>query len=137
MLDDRRPVRVGKVTRKIGSVPKDVATAEIPGVLVRRSPTLWKNIVLKGIVIGPAVSTVKHASMNRQKLLLVQPLMADGQRPDGDPLVSIDAIGAGVGQTVVLTSDGRYARQVVDAKATPVRWTVLGIEDAVAARLDS
>ena len=85
--------------------------------------------MLVGRVIGTATSTVKHDSMQRSKLLVIQPLMADGRRPDGDPLVAVDSVGAGVGEDVILTSDGRFAREWLDIKATPVRWTVIGIQD--------
>ena len=85
--------------------------------------------MLKGRVVAPAVATIKHSSMANQKLLVIQPVMADGIQPDGDPIVAIDHLGAGVGQMVVVTSDGAFARQLVDADATPIRWTVLGIED--------
>jgi hypothetical protein len=30
----------------------------------------------------------------------------------------------------VITSDGRYARELLKTDATPVRWSVIGIEDA-------
>ncbi len=82
-----------------------------------------------GKVIGTAVATMKHASMEGCKLLVVQPLMADRRAPDGDPLVVVDGIGAGVGERVVLTSDPQRARQMLGVEATPVRWTVIGIED--------
>jgi ethanolamine utilization protein EutN len=85
--------------------------------------------MLLGQVIGTAVSTLKHASMDRQKLLIVQPMLADGRQPDGDPLIAVDAVGAGVGQQVILTSDGRFARDWLQAKATPARWAVIGIQD--------
>jgi ethanolamine utilization protein EutN len=81
------------------------------------------------LVIGRATSTVKHKSMHGQKLLVVQPQLVDGQ-PDGDPLVAIDGIGAGMGERVMITSDGRFAREVLGAEATPVRWSVIGIADA-------
>jgi ethanolamine utilization protein EutN len=82
-----------------------------------------------GLVIGTATSTVKHASMQGRKLLIVQPHMADGKTPDGDPLLAIDAVGAGRGERVMITSDGRAARELLKAEATPVRWTVIGIRD--------
>jgi len=85
--------------------------------------------MLIGRVIGTATSTIKHASMNRTKLLVIQPLMADKKHADGDPLVAVDSVGAGIGEDVMLTSDGRFARDWLNAKATPVRWTVIGIED--------
>ncbi len=81
-------------------------------------------------VIGTATSTIKHASMRGCKLLVVQPLLVDGASPDGDPLLAIDNVGAGRGETVMITSDGRHAREVLKAEATPVRWSVIGIKDA-------
>ncbi|HRX80071.1 MAG TPA: EutN/CcmL family microcompartment protein [Pirellulaceae bacterium] len=84
--------------------------------------------MLKGLVIGTATSTVKHASMQAQRLLVVQPQLIDG-KPDGDPLLAVDIIGAGVGESVMLTSDGRGAREYLAVDATPVRWTTIGIAD--------
>ncbi len=81
------------------------------------------------LVIGRATSTVKHGSMAGQKLLVVQPQLVTDQA-DGDPLLAIDGVGAGMGETVMITSDGRYARELLKTDATPVRWSVIGIEDA-------
>ncbi len=80
-------------------------------------------------VVGTAVATVKHTSMDGRKLLVVQPLMADRHSPDGDPLVAVDGVGAGVGENVFVTSDGAGARAMLGTAATPVRWTVIGVED--------
>lgn len=85
--------------------------------------------MLVGKVIGTAVSTVKHHSMEGCKLLIVQPTMADRELPDGHPLVAIDTIGAGTGERVMITSDGVGTRKMLNADATPVRWSVIGIED--------
>ena len=80
------------------------------------------------LVVGTATSTVKHASMEGCKLLVVQPRLMDG-RPDGGRLVVVDAMGAGAGETVLITSDGRFARELLGVHATPVRWTTIGIKD--------
>ena len=80
-------------------------------------------------VVGTATSTIKHATMRGQKLLVVQPLMADGKAADGDPQVAVDAVGAGKGQRVMITSDGKYMREILKTEATPVRWSVIGISD--------
>ena len=79
-------------------------------------------------VVGTATTTVRHGSLDGRKLLVVQPKLVDGN-PDGDPLLAVDSIGAGVGERVVITSDGRAAREFLGVEATPVRWTVVGIED--------
>ena len=83
-----------------------------------------------GLVVGTATSTVKHATLHGQKLLVVQPLMADGERPDGDPQIAVDAVGAGRGELVMITSDGKFVREWVKHENTPIRWSVIGIADA-------
>ena len=80
-------------------------------------------------VIGTATATVKHPTLKGAKLLIVVPYLADGKTPDGDPLVAVDGVGAGRGEVVMITSDGRNARELLQAEATPVRWTVIGIKD--------
>jgi ethanolamine utilization protein EutN len=82
-----------------------------------------------GLVVGTATSTIKHATMRGQKLLVVQPLLADGMGADGDPQIAIDAVGAGKGQGVMITSDGKFAREWVKHENTPIRWSVIGIRD--------
>jgi ethanolamine utilization protein EutN len=83
-----------------------------------------------GLVVGTATSTVKHKTLHGQKLLVVQPLMVDGERPDGDPQIAVDAVGAGKGQRVMITSDGKFVREWVKHENTPIRWSVIGIADA-------
>lgn len=82
------------------------------------------------LVEGTAVSTTKHPSMVGYKLLLVQPLDASGQvGPEDDPLLVVDTIGAGHGVKVVISNDGRAARELVGDTNSPVRWTVIGLSD--------
>ena len=83
-----------------------------------------------GLVVGTAISTLKHQSLQGQKLLIVQPLLADGRGADGDPQIAVDAVGAGKGQTVMITSDGKFVREIVKHENTPIRWSVIGIADA-------
>jgi ethanolamine utilization protein EutN len=83
-----------------------------------------------GEVQGTATATVKHASMNGWKLLVVQPYLSDGKTPDGEPVLAIDSCGAGRGERVIITSDGAGTRALVGSENTPVRWSVLGIVDA-------
>ncbi len=82
------------------------------------------------LVVGKCSSTVKHVTLQSQKLLLTQPLMADGRSPDGPPLIAVDRIGAGTGEHVILTSDGRAIREIFGVENSPIRWAVLGIADA-------
>lgn len=85
--------------------------------------------MLSGLVIGTATATVRHPSMQGWRLLVVQPLLADGRTPDGDPVLAVDALGAGVGETVIVSSDGQGTRELLKSNNTPVRWSVIGIPD--------
>jgi ethanolamine utilization protein EutN len=82
-----------------------------------------------GRVIGTATATVKHPTLSGWKLLVVQLLMADGKSSDGEPVLAIDNLGAGGGDRVILTSDGKGTRALMKSDNTPVRWSVMGIAD--------
>ena len=82
-----------------------------------------------GEVIGTATATVKHPSLAGWKLLVVQLLTADGKGVDGEPVLAIDQLGAGGGDRVILTSDGKGTREMMKSETTPVRWSVQGIVD--------
>lgn len=82
-----------------------------------------------GKVIGTATSTVKHPSMERCKLLIVQLLAADGASADGEPVLAVDPLSAGRGDTVLLSSDGQATKELLKSDTTPVRWSVQGIPD--------
>ncbi len=81
-----------------------------------------------GRVVGQATATVKHRSMKGAKLLLVMALQSDGSI-EGDPVLAVDTLGAGWGETVMITSDGIGTRELLGDNTSPVRWSVLGIVD--------
>ena len=56
-------------------------------------------------VIGEIVATQKHLSHEGRKILLVQPLNLDGSNR-GDAVVALDAVDAGVGDRVLLVTEG-------------------------------
>ena len=85
--------------------------------------------MLNALVIGNATATVKHATMEGRKLLLVQPLGPGNRGVDGEPFLAIDSFGAGVGDFVLISSDGKFTAETLGQKATPVRWSVVGIID--------
>lgn len=76
-------------------------------------------------VIGRTTATIKHPTLNRWRLLVIQPLLLDGG-DDGEPQVAIDQLGSGVGSVVVAAADGSAAREIMGVKNTPVRWVVVG-----------
>jgi ethanolamine utilization protein EutN len=79
-------------------------------------------------VVGRATATVRHETLAGWRLLLVQPLDAQGGA-DGDPQLAIDSLGSGRGDTVMLTTDGNAVREMVGKDNTPIRWAVIGIAD--------
>ena len=83
-----------------------------------------------GRVIGTVVSTQKHYKLEGAKLLLVQPLTLDDQ-PRGIPLLTIDSVGAGVGEKVLLVIEGKAAGAALRRKAAPVDAAIIGIVDTV------
>ena len=80
-----------------------------------------------GRVIGTATSTVKHPTFQGERLLVVQLEGVDG-RDDGDPVLAFDRLGAGRGDRVILTNDGRALQEMI-GRDTPGRWSVLGLPD--------
>jgi microcompartment protein CcmK/EutM len=81
-------------------------------------------------VIGEIVSTRKHLSHEGRKILLVQPLNLDGTNR-GDALVALDAVGAGVGELVLLATEGYSAMTAVGRPNSPIDMAVIGIIDVV------
>jgi ethanolamine utilization protein EutN len=83
-----------------------------------------------GRVIGTVVATQKHKKLEGAKLLMVQPLTLEGD-PRGVPLLTIDSVGAGVGERVLIVIEGRAAGEALRRKAAPVDAAIIGIIDEV------
>ncbi len=80
-----------------------------------------------GRVLGTVTSTVKHPTFQGERLLVVQ-LEGPGGRPDGEPVLVFDRLGAGRGDSVLVTSDGQMLQDQL-GKTTPGRWSVMGLPD--------
>ena len=87
-------------------------------------------LMLIGRVIGDVVATQKVASHKGRKILVVQPLNFDGS-DRGDPVLALDAVGAGVGERVLLTNEGFSAMTAVGRPNSPIDSAVIGIIDSV------
>jgi ethanolamine utilization protein EutN len=81
------------------------------------------------LVVGHTHATVKHPTLTSHKLLVTQPLLADGVTVDGPPMLAVDRMGAGPGDRVMLTSDGAAIREMFGVENSPIRWAVMGIVD--------
>jgi ethanolamine utilization protein EutN len=82
-------------------------------------------------VIGSVTATVKAASMERHKLLLVRGVDAAGDAgAAGAPDVAVDTVGAGPGDRV-LVARGSAARQAHETRSSVTDATIVAIVDAV------
>ena len=80
------------------------------------------------LVIGNATATVKHASLDGWRMIVLQPLDIN-DKPDAFPVLAIDNLGVGKGDKVFFTSDGKYVRQLVGRDDCPIRFAVQGMID--------
>lgn len=85
--------------------------------------------MLLGRIIGNVVCTIKSPSLEGKKLLLVQPLDRHG-KDKGKPLVAVDSVGAGAGETIYWCR-GREASFPFLPIEVPTEATIVGIVDTV------
>jgi ethanolamine utilization protein EutN len=81
-------------------------------------------------VVGELVATQKHASHEGRKLLLVQPLNLDGTNR-GDAVVAMDAVDAGIGDQVLLATEGFSAMTAVGRPQSPIDMAVIAFIDHI------
>jgi ethanolamine utilization protein EutN len=81
-------------------------------------------------VVGELVSTQKHPSHEGRKALIVQPLDLDGS-DRGDAVIAFDAVDAGVGDRVLLATEGFSAMTAVGRPQSPIDMAVIGVIDRV------
>ena len=80
-------------------------------------------------VVGTVVATRKDPRLVSNKLLLARPIDPRG-KAEGNYLVAIDTVDAGVGETVLIVS-GSSARMASGMKDCPIDAAIVGIVDAV------
>jgi len=81
-------------------------------------------------VVGTVVATKKHAALEGAKLLLVQPQTPEGEAR-GPVLLTIDSVGAGVGELVLVVIEGKAAGDALGRRGAPVDAAIIGIIDRV------
>jgi len=87
--------------------------------------------VRTALVVGTVVSTVSSPSLDGRTLLLCD--YTDGAGvPDGQYVIAVDTIGAGVGERVLVFDEGNGARQILADADAPIRAVVVGVIDEVA-----
>jgi ethanolamine utilization protein EutN len=86
-------------------------------------------------VTGSVVSTQKVDTMVGQKLLVVEPFRLEPKSRSelvttGRTFIAVDALGAGVGDMVLITQ-GSSARFTAETNKLPIDCVIIGIVDSV------
>ena len=81
-------------------------------------------------IVGTVVATRKDERLVSNKLLIARPMDPQG-KSEGNFLVAVDTVDAGVGETVLIVS-GSSARMASGMKDCPVDAAVVGIVDTIA-----
>jgi len=85
--------------------------------------------MIVGKVIGNVWATRKNEELSGCKLMIVDPIPYAGHAPQY-PLVAVDQIGAGIGETVLVVS-GSSARISVGTGKQPIDHVIVGVVDQV------
>jgi len=86
--------------------------------------------MILGKVIGNVVSTIKLPVYQGYKILIVQPVN-DREESQGESVLALDTVQAGVGDTVLVIDEGNSSRLIMNNSTAPVRTMIVGIVDAI------
>ena len=81
-------------------------------------------------VVGTVVTTISHVHFKNRRLLVVQPLVTEGENAEED-FIAIDNTHAGIGDTVLINREGNGARQVLKNPDACIISVIVGIVDSV------
>lgn len=82
-----------------------------------------------GRVIGKVWATAKSPSLTGLTLFVMQPLNHD-RKPAGSPIIAVDSVGAGEGETVFWVG-GAEATLAIQGRVIPSDASIVGIVDSV------
>lgn len=86
--------------------------------------------MILGKVIGNVVSTIKLPVYQGYKILIVQPVN-NKEEPQGESILALDTVQAGVGDTVLVVDEGNSSRLIMNNSTAPVRTMIVGIVDSI------
>jgi len=81
-------------------------------------------------VLGTVVSTIKHPKYQGLKLYVVQPVDEAGL-PNEPSFLAVDVVQSGMGDLVLVISEGSGARQIFKEEVLPIRSVIVGVIDEV------
>jgi len=83
-------------------------------------------------VVAPMWAAAKHPAFAGRPLFVVQPLDENG-KDAGTSFVAIDHVQAGIGDKVIVLTEGNGVRQILQmGDVVPIRSMIVGIVDQVA-----
>ena len=86
--------------------------------------------MILGKVVGTVVTTLSHPHFDNRRLLVVQPMVSEGDEPD-DEFIAVDHTYAGIGDTVLVNREGNGARQVLNLPDGCIISVIVGIIDSI------
>ena len=86
--------------------------------------------MILGRVVGTVVTTIGHRDYKDRRLLVIQPLGLESEKPDSD-FIALDNTHAGIGDTVLVNREGNGARQALNNPDACVISVIVGIVDSV------
>lgn len=81
-------------------------------------------------VVGKIVSTTKDEGLNGKKILIVAPINMNGSITDKE-IVSIDSVGAGIGDQVLVTTGSASMYAFGEDKKIPIDSAIVAIIDTI------
>lgn len=81
-------------------------------------------------VVGTVVTTIIHLAFKNRRLLVVTPLVMEGEKADED-FIALDNSQAGIGDTVLIDMEGGGIRAAMGDPDAPVMSLIVGIIDSV------
>jgi ethanolamine utilization protein EutN len=82
-------------------------------------------------VIGNVVATQKNERYSGARIMLVQPINPDGSER-GNPVLALDSVDAGVGDTVLVVQEGWSASTAATGEpGAAIDSTIVGVVDTI------
>jgi ethanolamine utilization protein EutN len=85
--------------------------------------------MILGKVVGTVVTTISHRDYKNRRLLVVQPLVLEGEFANED-FIALDNTQAGIGDTVLVNREGNGARQTLKNPDACIISVIVGIVDS-------
>lgn len=82
-------------------------------------------------VRGNIVATQKDQHLTSHKLMIIRIIDLDGNYIGKQDVVAIDQVGAGIGETVLVTQEGDAVFQILGHRNAPVHSIIVAIVDKI------